>query len=231
MNKEFDNALVLDFPLRGEWMAPKSPVDKVPSHGDNRLGQRYAYDFWQVGWRLGKWKIHRVKKSRYATWGISRKKFYCYGKEVYAPCDGKIVEMFDGHRDRRFVHLISDFFIALRRARKFTPKKRGWQPIFGNYIIMECGENNYALFAHLQKHSINVALGEEVKKGKLMGKVGYSGAVNSPRLHFQIMDSSDLAKAKGKPCKFEKYEQFISMSWQTITNSMIGKKDIMRYHG
>ena len=42
--------IVVGFPLRGEWYAPNTPGSKIPSHGTNRLGSRYAYDFIQVDW-------------------------------------------------------------------------------------------------------------------------------------------------------------------------------------
>lgn len=44
------NPIVVGFPLRGEWYAPNTPGSKIPSHGTNRLGSRYAYDFIQVDW-------------------------------------------------------------------------------------------------------------------------------------------------------------------------------------
>jgi hypothetical protein len=45
MENEFDNAFVVEFPLRGEWMSPTTPIKRIPSHGTDQLGQRYAYDF------------------------------------------------------------------------------------------------------------------------------------------------------------------------------------------
>ena len=39
------NKMMVDFPLRGEWIAPHTPGDKVPSHGTDILGQRFAFDF------------------------------------------------------------------------------------------------------------------------------------------------------------------------------------------
>ena len=39
------DAVTVDFPLRGEWWAPNTPGSRVPSHGTDLLGQRYAYDF------------------------------------------------------------------------------------------------------------------------------------------------------------------------------------------
>ena len=51
---EFENGLVLEFPLRGEWNAPHTPGTKIPSHGTDLLGQRYAFDFWQIDGKTGK---------------------------------------------------------------------------------------------------------------------------------------------------------------------------------
>jgi len=37
-------AVVVEFPLRGEWVAVRTPAHKVPSHGTELFGQRYAFD-------------------------------------------------------------------------------------------------------------------------------------------------------------------------------------------
>jgi hypothetical protein len=37
--------VVVDFPLRGEWITPNSPGIKVSSHGTDLVGERCAYDF------------------------------------------------------------------------------------------------------------------------------------------------------------------------------------------
>ena len=36
---------IIDFPLRGEWVAEATPAQRVPTHGTDLFGQRYAYDF------------------------------------------------------------------------------------------------------------------------------------------------------------------------------------------
>jgi hypothetical protein len=41
---ELDGPRVVEFPLRGEWMAVHSPGSRIPSHGTDMLGQRYAFD-------------------------------------------------------------------------------------------------------------------------------------------------------------------------------------------
>ena len=46
MEHTLENPVVVEFPLRGEdWMAVTTPAHRVPSHGTDMLGQRYAYDF------------------------------------------------------------------------------------------------------------------------------------------------------------------------------------------
>jgi len=37
--------IAVRLPLEGEWLAVQTPGHKIPSHGTNQLGQRYAYDF------------------------------------------------------------------------------------------------------------------------------------------------------------------------------------------
>ena len=47
--------IIMAFPLRGEWLAPQTPGTKIPRHGTNRLGTRYAFEFIQVDW--ARWQM------------------------------------------------------------------------------------------------------------------------------------------------------------------------------
>jgi murein DD-endopeptidase MepM/ murein hydrolase activator NlpD len=95
---------------------------------------------------------------------------------------------------------------------------------------MECGENIYAALCHLQTGSIQVTVGQSVKKGELIGRVGHSGNSFGPHLHFQLMDSSDITTAKGLPCAFEKYEVFQDGEWQKVINAIPTNKDRIRFN-
>ena len=54
MHPELTDPVVVDFPLRGEgWVAVNSPADRVPSHGTDQLGQRFAFDLLRVDPRPG----------------------------------------------------------------------------------------------------------------------------------------------------------------------------------
>lgn len=224
----FEKPIIVEFPLRGEWMAPNTPGTKVPSHGTEQLGQKFAYDFLQVEWNKKGMHFFNAGKLRYFLLGVPLKKCFCWDKEVYAPCDGKIIECEDGFNERRIVHLFSDMAAVLKNALFFNPKK-GWQPLLGNYIIMDCGNGVYALFAHFRKGSINVTIGENVKKGHLIGNVGHSGNSTAPHLHFQLMDNCDLLNAHGIPCAFEKHEVFQENNWVNVTNGIPKSIDRIRF--
>ncbi|MED3803658.1 M23 family metallopeptidase [Lysinibacillus xylanilyticus] len=90
------------------------------------------------------------------------------------------------------------------------------QSVAGNYIIMECADKVYAGLVHLQTGSIQVSAGQRVKKGEFIGRFGHSGNSFAPHLHFQLMDSSDIATANGLPFAFEQYEIFKYGIWYKI---------------
>lgn len=221
--------IIMEFPLRGEWLAPNTPGTKIPSHGTDQLGTRYAYDFLQVDWERKGWPSYRVHWLRYLLFGVPLNKYYCWGQEIYAPCDGVIVKAEDGYKERPRAHLFSDLFIAFKSVHVFNAKRDNVQSVAGNYIIMKCGNGVFAGFVHLKKDSINVGVGQKVKKGDLLGNIGHSGNSFSPHLHFQLMDSSDIVSAKGVPCAFEKYELLKEGKWQTVYNEIPTNKDRIKF--
>ncbi len=61
---------------------------------------------------------------------------------------------------------------------------------YGDIIILDHGGNVVTLYAHLSK--VLVKLNEQVSKGQIIGQVGTSGGVSTPRLHFEV-------RVEGKP--------------------------------
>ncbi len=221
--------VIVEFPLRGEWYSPNTPGTRIPSHGTNRLGTRYAYDFIQVDWNKKGWPAYHASLLQYLLFGVPINKYYCWGQEIYAPCDGIVVDIKDDYKERSRTNLISDMFNAYKNAHYFDPTKDDIQLVAGNYIILEHNDSVYSALCHLQKGSIQVSVGQSVKKGNVIGKVGHSGNSFAPHLHFQLMDSSDIATANGLPCAFERYEIFQDGSWKTVENGIPTNKDRIRF--
>jgi hypothetical protein len=222
--------IIVEFPLRGEWLSPNTPGTKIPSHGTNQLGERFAYDFIQVDWDRTGWPAYRVSLLQYLLVGVPLNEYYCWGQEVHALCDGLIVQAEDGYEERARTNLLSDMSNAYKNAHNFDPKKDDVQSVAGNYVIMKIDDNVYAAFAHLQTGSIRVSADQSVKKGDVIGKVGHSGNSFGPHLHFQLMDSSDITKATGLPCAFEKYEIFQDGEWHEVVNGIPTDKDRIRFY-
>ena len=220
--------IIVEFPLRGEWLSPNTPGTRIPSHGTNQLGTRYAYDFIQVDWERKGLPAYRVSFAQYIFLGVPLNEYYCWGQDVYAPCDGTIIQAEDGYEERTRTNLLSDMSGAYKIAHFFDPRKDDTQSVAGNYIIMECGESVYAALVHLQTGSIQVSAGQSVKKGEVIGRVGHSGNSFAPHLHFQLMDSSDILAANGLPCVFEQYEVFQDGEWQKVVNGIPTDKDRIR---
>ncbi len=61
---------------------------------------------------------------------------------------------------------------------------------YGDIIILDHGGNVVTLYAHLSK--VLIGLNDQVTKGQIIGQVGTSGGVPSPRLHFEV-------RVEGKP--------------------------------
>ncbi|GIO22694.1 M23 family metallopeptidase [Oceanobacillus sp. J11TS1] len=221
--------LVIEFPLRGEWNAPTTPAMKVPSHGTNRMGLRYAFDFLKLNWNHSLKLSYDVSILRYLLLGAPLRKCYCWGEKIYAPCDGEVVFVEDGNRERRIAHWLVDSFIGLKNSLFFNERKHNFNKIAGNYVILKCSDSVYMAFVHLQTNSVKVCLHDKLEKGTPIGNVGHSGNSTFPHLHFQVMDSDDIANSRGIPCLFEEYEIYRNGEWETVYNSIPSATDRIRF--
>jgi len=61
------------------------------------------------------------------------------------------------------------------------------------------GGGYFAFYAHLQKNSVTVRVGDQVKKGTVLGKLGNSGNTSGPHLHFHIMTGPSVLGSNGVP--------------------------------
>lgn len=170
--------VVVGFPLRGEWVAVRTPAHKVPSHGTDMFGQRYAFDFVRPDHRAGL-HLHPAGALRSFLLGGRTRDYYGWGQPVHAAFDGEVVEAVDGVPERARVHVVRELALALKTTVRFDPARRGLDPVAGNRVIVQ-GADAVALFVHLAPGTVSVTRGQEVRAGEVIGRVGHTGNSTAP---------------------------------------------------
>jgi murein DD-endopeptidase MepM/ murein hydrolase activator NlpD len=72
-------------------------------------------------------------------------------------------------------------------------------------VVVKIADNQYALYAHMQTGSVIPKLGDKVKAGDPLGKLGNSGNSTVPHLHFGIQDTADAFGSNSVPYVFKAY--------------------------
>jgi murein DD-endopeptidase MepM/ murein hydrolase activator NlpD len=223
------DAVVVDFPLRGEWTAYHTPAERVPSHGVDQLGQRYAYDFVRIDQDRDGWRMSPIVGWRHWILGVPLDRYYAWGASIHAPFSGTVTACVDGWPERNPVRFATDLGVVLKHALTFDPARQGLTPVLGNHVVLHMpGTHVYALIAHARTGSIQVRPGDDVESGRHLADVGHSGNSTAPHLHFHLMDSPDLLTARGVPCHFRHYEALRDGSWVAVAAGMPGKREFVR---
>jgi len=195
---------LLSLPFTGRWMARNSPARRIPSHGTDLLGERYAIDFIGVD--------ERGRTAATRSWGTffgtePPERFVAFGRPILAPAGGTVVQVHDGEPDhaarRSQLSLIP---YAMGQAARL---RRGAGAIAGNHIVIQlAGAAGYVALVHLRNGSVRVRVGEVVHTGHPLAQCGNSGNSTQPHVHLQVMDNLDLARAAGLPVRFGNYRSW-----------------------
>lgn len=229
MHPELADPVVVDFPLRGEgWVAVTSPADRVPSHGTDMLGQRFAFDLLKVDERPGI-HAHPAGTLRGVIIGGRARECYAWGATVHAPFDGDVIAAVDGMAERSWLHPVREIAHVLWNAATFRPSRLA--RVLGNHVILRRDDDIYAGFAHLAPGSVAVRAGQSVRIGEVIGRVGHTGNSTMPHLHFQLMDDPDPLEARGIPCAFRSYDVLRGGHWELVQNGIPSRDDRVRFQG
>lgn len=149
----------LSLPFFGEWFVSQGADGKYTHTGE----WRHAWDF----------EIRDAELKTYRGSGNVPDDYYCYGKNILAPADGMIEEVFDN---------IPDNPVGEKNL------KKNW----GNTVIIKHADFLYTQLSHLKEGSIVVKPGQRIKRGEVLGKCGNSGNSPYPHLHFQVQQTPFL---------------------------------------
>ncbi len=202
------DAVLLDLPFRGRWLARNSPARRVPSHGTDAFGVTYAIDFIAVDGR---------GRSAPRTWRTllsveDPELFRGFGLPILAPAAGTVVVAHDGepdHEARRSQLTLLPY--ALTQAERV---RAGVAAIAGNHVVLALGPGGpFVLLAHLRHGSLRVRAGQPLRSGDQIGECGNSGNSTQPHVHVQVTDSTEWPTVKGLPLAFRRPGESGSDAW------------------
>lgn len=202
--------VVLQLPFTGRWLVQMSPARRVPSHGTDLMGSRYAIDFVGVD---AEHRLATVTDWRTYLGTEPPERFVSFGRPVLAPCAGEVVAVHDGEPDhearRSPITLLGYALTQASRVRAGVPA------IAGNFVtIADRASGAFITLVHLRRGSLRVAASTQVAAGDVLAECGNSGNSTSPCVHVQATDRTDFRSAVGLPLAFRDFRQ-----WRTRATS------------
>jgi Peptidase family M23 len=175
-------AMVIRPPLAGDGWLATSGCCKPNVHRDERIaidGARIeTAETFAVDW--GKVKGDRLFDGD----GKTVEQFYGFGEDVFAVADGTVVSIHDGMTD-------AAPFVAM------IPKSMS--DYGGNNVMLQIAPNVFAWYAHLRAGSLDVKVGDALKAGARIGRLGNTGPSTGPHLHFGLLDKPDPIAGRSQP--------------------------------
>ena len=213
MANKVDTVISIESPLEGEWkcLCP-------PGHHPN------AFDFVKISPNRN--STHRKRKFNFLFGRIDSSDYYCWGKTVRSPVNGKVIRSCDGWNDHTYTNLWRTIVIWYNATYKFRPQEENGRldirPNAGNHVMIETDDGYIVFLAHLKNGSTLVKEGQRVEVGEKIGVVGNSGNTTAPHLHINIFDQmEDPYKAKVLPFVFKQYETLNDKNLWKKNNSSV----------
>ena len=152
------DAVRIGLPFTGQWEVASGGRSALVNNHWTLAVQRDAIDFV----RLVDGKTYRGDRSRLEN-------FFIFGQPLVAVADGRVTEAVDAHPD-------------------LPVGGNTWHDMAGNHVVIDIGDGHYVLYGHMKLGSLRVRVGDQVRRGQLIGQVGDSGNSGEPHLHIQVQN-------------------------------------------
>jgi murein DD-endopeptidase MepM/ murein hydrolase activator NlpD len=167
----------LRLPFDGDWIVASGGRTPELNHHNVDYPNRFAVDF------------ARAEDARFSTDRLGRRneEYASWGAPILAPAAGIVVAAADDVEDNP----------------PGRPDTAGLS--VGNYVVIDHGDGEYSLLAHLRRGSVRVRAGERVAAGQAVGACGNSGNSNGPHLHYNLQTAPRPNTGTGLPAQFLRY--------------------------
>jgi murein DD-endopeptidase MepM/ murein hydrolase activator NlpD len=192
------NTTELSLPFGGRWFVYWGGDTQELNQHHNTQNQRFAFDFVVVN---EEGKTHNGD-------GKVNEDYYAFGKEVLAPADGIVTEVINGVTDN-------------------MPGSMNPYSALGNAVIIQHSEHEVSVLAHFKLGSINVKVGDSVKRGQVIGLCGNSGNSSEPHVHYHLQNTPVIQDGTGIKCYFLKLGVMKNDSTETKENYSPVKGEIV----
>ena len=169
----------------------------LPVNGALHFAQRFAIDW-----------VRLDREGRLVNGDPSDVRSYVgYGADILAVAGGTAVSTMNTLNDQVPGQLPDPRTITLEN-------------VLGNHVVVRHRDGRYATYAHMQKGSVTVEVGDRVRADQTLGKLGNTGNTSAPHLHFQITEGRSVLGSSGEPFVFDRFRlqgQVDPRRWATAT--------------
>jgi Peptidase family M23 len=153
--------VTLSAPFAGDWYVVQGGHSELVNDHRASTSQRDALDIVQMD-----------RGSSHSGAGRELADYYAFDAPLLAPADGTVVYLSDSLPDR-------------------PPSSPDPDPAHaeGNQMVIDIGHGRYLNVAHLERNSALVDVGDQVRQGQALARIGNSGASDEPHLHIQVQHS------------------------------------------
>jgi hypothetical protein len=182
--------VVTEPPLRGEGWLAVNACCAPSSHRSFLLSSKgtvHAVETFAIDW------VQFVDGRAAKGDGSQLSDFYGYGQTIYSATDGKVVNVRNDQAEAPLNQSGGNDTVK-------APDDYG-----GNGVVVKINDHQYALYGHMIPGSVIPKIGDRVRTGDPLGKLGNSGNSTVPHLHFGIQETADAFGSNSVPYVIRSY--------------------------